>query len=452
MTKSINTRELILGILLETGREPNRYSHVILREVLEKYQYLDQQERAFIKRVTEGTIENQILLDYMIDQFSKTKTTKMKPVILCILRMSVYQLFYMDSVPSSAVCNEAVKLAERKHFHQLKGFVNGVLRNIDRNREQITYPDAKRSPIQYLSVRYSVPEWIVLGWNQEYGFQTTEKMLQSFLENRPTTIRCIHSRISPEELEQQFSEEHVTAIRLQYPDGAYSISGYDYLGRLSTFQRGLFQVQDVSSMLIGEIAGIRQGDYVIDVCAAPGGKAVCIADKLKGSGHVEARDLTESKTELIEGNKQRCKLHNIEAVVKDASVYDEGSVEKADVLIADLPCSGLGVIGRKNDIKYHMSIQQQHELAALQRSILTAIHTYVKPGGTLIYSTCTVNREENVDNLMWFVNNYSYHLDSLDTYLPNELHNHTTRQGYLQLLPGQFDTDGFFMARLIREK
>lgn len=451
MIKRANTRELVLGILLEIKQNTNEYSHIVIRDVLEKYQYMEQQDRAFIKRVSEGTIENQIWLDYIINLFSKTGTQKMKPMILCILRMSVYQLFYMDSVPASAICNEAVKLAEKRGFHNLKGFVNGVLRNIDRSRDAIDLPDQGKYPIQYLSVRYSMPEWIVEGWNREYGFETTESMLRYFLENHRTTVRCNSSRIEEGELVRCLEKEQVTVTKLPYPAGAYEISGYDYLGALPSFRDGLFQVQDVSSMLIGEIAAVREGNYVIDVCGAPGGKALHIADLLQGTGHVEARDLTDAKIDMINSNIKRCQLHNIEAVRQDALVFDEQSADKADILIADLPCSGLGVIGRKSDIKYHMSVQQQHELAALQRDILKTVCTYVRSGGTLIYSTCTVNREENVDNLMWFVNNYSYHLDSLDPYLPCEMQSETTKQGYLQLLPGQYGTDGFFMARLLRD-
>ena len=163
MTDSVNTRELILGILMEVTKEGS-YSHLVIRSVLDKYQYLEKKERAFITRVSEGTIQYMIELDYIINQFSKVKVNKMKPVIRNILRMSVYQLKYMDSVPDSAVCNEAVKLAKRKGFGSLSGFVNGVLRNISRNLSTITYPDGQKDQIQYLSVRYSMPEWIVRQW------------------------------------------------------------------------------------------------------------------------------------------------------------------------------------------------------------------------------------------------------------------------------------------------
>ena len=179
MTDSVNTRELILGILMEVTKEGS-YSHLVIRSVLDKYQYLEKKERAFITRVSEGTIQYMIELDYIINRFSKVKVNKMKPVIRNILRMSVYQLKYMDSVPDSAVCNEAVKLAKRKGFGSLSGFVNGVLRNISRNLSTITYPDGQKDQIQYLSVRYSMPEWIVRQWINDYGMEQTVSVLQAF--------------------------------------------------------------------------------------------------------------------------------------------------------------------------------------------------------------------------------------------------------------------------------
>ena len=192
------TRELVLGILLEVTRD-GEYSHIALRNVLNKYQYLDKKERAFITRVTEGTLEHMIEIDYIINQFSKVKVNKMKPVIRCILRSAVYQLKYMDSIPDSAVCNEAVKLASKKGFHNLKGFVNGVLRNISRNLDQITYPD-KKDYLNYLSVTYSMPVWILKQWLACYEKETVETMLVDFLKEKPTTIRCNLSQCTVEEL------------------------------------------------------------------------------------------------------------------------------------------------------------------------------------------------------------------------------------------------------------
>lgn len=440
MTDSVNVRELVLGILMEVTKE-GAYSHVVIRSVLEKYQYLDKKERAFLTRLSEGTIQYMIELDYIINQFSNVKVNKMKPVIRNILRMGVYQLKYLDSVPDSAACNEAVKLARKKGFANLSGFVNGVLRNISRNLTMITYPDPEQFPVEHLSVHYSMPEWIVKQWIADYGMEQTKKLLQAFLAEAPVTIRTNLARISPEMLKQRLAEEGVKAEPLdteKYPGltYAFALSGFDYLSGLKSFWEGLFYVQDISSMLVAELAAPKEGDYCIDVCAAPGGKSIHLAEKLAGSGMVEARDLTEYKVGLIEENIARNQLSNIRAVQLDATVFDEASVEKADILLADLPCSGLGILRKKTDIKYKMSEAQQEELIVLQRKILDTVCTYVKRGGTLIYSTCTIHRGENEENVRWFVEN----------------HPEFELAECRQIFPEEHLGDGFFVAKLIRRK
>lgn len=447
MTTNVNIRELILGILMEVN-EKDAYSHIFIRGVLDKYQYLEKQERAFITRVSEGTIENLIQIDYIINQFSKVKVNKMKPLIRNLLRMSVYQLKYMDSVPDSAVCNEAVKLAGKRGFATLKGFINGVLRNISRNIENISYPDRETQRNEYLSVVYSMPQWIVDKWLKEYGAEVTEKILKSFLENDGVTVRCNTSKISVEDLILQLEKESVKAEKIEYLDYAVKISDYDYIAAIDSFNKGLFQIQDVSSMLAVECAKVQEDDYIVDVCAAPGGKSLHAADKLKGTGHVEARDLTDNKVLLIEENIERSGFKNIEAVAFDALELDDNLIEKADIVIADLPCSGLGIIGKKTDIKYKMTEEKQKDLANLQKEMLSVVQNYVKPGGVLMYSTCTINKEENEKNVEWFVSNYPFELESIEDILPENLQNEDTKKGYIQFLPGVHKTDGFFIARL----
>lgn len=434
VTDSVNTRELVLEMLIEII-EKNQYSHLILRDVLDKYQYLSKQERAFMTRLTEGTLEHLIELDYIIDSFSKTKVRKMKPMIRSILRMSVYQIKYMDSVPDSAVCNEAVKLAKRHGFGQLSGFVNGVLRNISRNISDVRYPDQK-DMVRFLEVKYSMPQWIVKQWINDYGMEKTEQILKGFDRENPLSIRTNTLKCTPEELRDKLKAEGVTVEPVKDLDYAFYISGFDYLNSLQSFEDGLFYVQDVSSMMAAELAAPEENDYVIDVCAAPGGKSTHLAEKLKGTGMVEARDLTDYKVGLIRDNIDRHELHNMKAVLMDATRYDEASVNKADVLICDLPCSGLGVLGRKTDIRYKISPEQEKELMELQRQILDTVHRYVKPGGTLVYSTCTIDKMENEDNVRWFADKYK------DFVLKEER----------QLLPGQLGGDGFFLAKFIREK
>ena len=440
------TRELILGILLEITRD-GEYSHIALRNVLTKYQYLDKKDRAFITRVTEGTLERMIEIDYIINQFSKVKVNKMKPVIRCILRSAVYQLKYMDSVPDSAVCNESVKLATKKGFQNLKGFVNGVLRNIARNKENITYPD-QSDYMNYLSVKYSMPTWILEQWLAVFEKEMVEKMLQDFLKEKPTTIRCNLNQCTKEQLVESLVKEGVHVENHPYLPYALWISSYNYLTDLESFQKGMFYIQDISSMMVAHLANPKQGDNVIDVCAAPGGKALHVAELLNGTGHVEARDLTDYKVGLIQENIERSGIQNMEAIRWDATVLDEEAIEGADVVIADLPCSGLGVLGKKTDLKYKMSETTQEDLVLLQQNILSKVQSYVKPDGTLIYSTCTIHVKENMDNVHWFLKQYpEFELVSIQDLLCEELKKDVIEEGCLQLLPGIHESDGFFIAK-----
>lgn len=411
-------------MLLAIDRD-GQYSHLVLRDVLDKYQYLSKQERAFLTRLTEGTVERMLTLDYVIDQFSKTKVKKMKPLIRELMRLSVYQIMYMDGVPDAAVCNEAVKLARKRGFSGLSGFVNGVLRSVARGWKDVTFQNG--------SVRYSVPEWIIDGWNADYGRDVTEKMLEAFMQSAKITVRTNTQKCTPEELKDRLSQEGVTVEAIEGISYAFALSGFDYLAGLGSFQDGWFYVQDISSMTVAHAADPKKGDYIIDVCAAPGGKSSHLAELLDGSGMVEARDLTEYKVGLIEENILRHDLHNMKAVQQDATLFDETSVEKADILICDLPCSGLGVIGRKSDIRYKMTAEKAHDLAVLQQEMLDTVWKYVKRGGKLIYSTCTIHKEENEDNVAAFL----------------QKHPQFTLVEQRQIFPME-GSDGFFVAKMIR--
>lgn len=431
MSATISERELVLETLLLITRD-GEFSHIALNNILSKYQYLDKKERAFISRMVNGTLEHMIEIDYIINQFSKVKVNKMKPVIRTIIRSAVYQLKYMDSVPDSAACNEAVKLAMKKGFVNLKGFVNGVLRNISRNLETVDYPT---DAVENMSVRYSIPSWMLKGWLATYGEKTVEVIAQEFLKEKPISVRFNPNILNKLELISILEKEGVMVQEVQGIDCALYISGFDYLGALQSFGKGLFQIQDISSMLVAKWANPKSGDYVIDVCGAPGGKAIHIAELLCDTGHVEARDLTDYKVGLMQENISRSGLHNIEAVKKDALTQDKDSVGKADIVIADLPCSGMGVLGKKPDLKYKMTEEGTMELAKMQRDILGVVNVYVKPGGKLLYSTCTINRTENEDNTKWFL----------------EKNSQFTLVKEQQQLPGIDGGDGFYIAMFQKE-
>ena len=407
MTDSVNLRAVVLDILMEIN-EKGEFSHLLINNALTKYQYLDKNKRAFISRLSLGTIENRIELDYIIDRFSKTPVRKMKPLIRNICEMSVYQIIYMDNIPDSAVCNEAVKLATKRGFTGLKGFVNGVLRNIARNKDNITYPDRNKDIEQYLSVKYSMPLWIVRMWHSQLGIDKTEKILAGFKQEKKTYVRCNTAKAPVEEIKRILSQENVSVADVEGIPYALEIKDYDYIAGLKSFRDGLYQIQDISSMTAGYMTGFKAGDTVIDVCAAPGGKSVNAAISVGTDGKVYSRDVSDYKAGLIEENISRLGLNNIEVQVKDALVMDESMREKADVVIADLPCSGLGVMGRKPDIRYNITEDKLVSLKELQQSILSVVQAYVKQGGIMMYSTCTINSEENEANADWLCKEYGF--------------------------------------------
>ena len=409
----VNLRNIVLEMLLQVNK--GEKSHVALKSTLDKNVSLDKHQRSFITRLFQGTLERRIELDFIINQFSKTPVNKMKPVIREILRMGVYQIKYMDNVPVSAVCNEGVKLAEKRKFRNLKGFVNGVLRNVARNIEKIEYPKEQK---ERLSVIYSVPKWIIEKWTKEYGISKTEEMLEGLYKPKATSVRCNTSKATVEEIVKSLEYQGTTVEKSKLYDKALKISGYDKLENLDVFKAGMITVQDESSMMVGIAANPKEKDYIIDVCAAPGGKSLHVSELLNGTGTVEARDLTEYKIGLIEEN------------------------------IADLPCSGLGVIGNKSDIKYNVTQNQIDELVELQRKILKQVSKYVKQGGKLLYSTCTVNRQENDSNVKWIQDNLPFKLQSLNGIVPEQL---KCEKGCLQIYPGQYGMDGFFVSLFIRE-
>ena len=463
-----NVRELVLNILIEYERDGVRKPS-LLKDSLNKYDYLETRDKAFMKRVVDGCIERQIQIDYILDSFSKTPTDKMQPFIRNLLRMSVYQIMFMDAIPDSAACNEAVKLAQKHKFAGLKGFVNGVLRNIARGKEKISYPDKSlEGGAKFLSTCYSMPEWLCNMWLENYGFEKTEGMLSFFLEPRPTTIR-----INPDTLKKVYGQENDTedALFSRYIEKleasgavvkrsnilpyALDLEKTDNIRFLPGFDEGVFFVQDVSSMLVTEIAGIEPQHVVVDVCAAPGGKSLHAAQR---AGTVLSRDVSERKCELIRENAERMGLSNLKVEMHDAKIHDRNMENKADVIYLDLPCSGLGIIGRKNDIKYNASKKGLMELSALQWEIIKTVWDYVKPGGTLMYSTCTVNRAENEEMYKRICCELPFEAVDFSKELPEALTKgdagadliKSAKNGYIQLIPGAFGTDGFFIGKLRR--
>lgn len=456
-TQTANGRELVLDILMTVARQ-QEYSHIVIRSVLEKYDYLEAREKAFIKRLAEGTLERQIQLDDILNRVSSVKVNKMKPMIRCLLRMSTYQMIFMDSVPDSAVCNEAVKLAKKRGFASLTGFVNGVLRNIGRRKAELALPDGNPESKEYLSVKYSMPRWIVEKWMAEQGRERTERILRGLLIERPVTVRADSRLTLPEceTLKRELESDGVIVRDSGILPYTWYLENTEGLKRLPSFASGKLKAQDVSSMLAVLAAGIQEGDLVVDVCAAPGGKTFFASELAGADGHVISRDVSEYKLSLLEESKDSFRAENVEIQMWDGREYDETLEEKADVVLADVPCSGLGVIGRKKDIKYRVTPESIALLPKLQKEILTNAQRYVRPGGVLLFSTCTINKEENEEILSWLLSEFPFHAESIVSRMPEcilkeEPERESAGNGYLQLLPGIHGTDGFFLARLVKD-
>ena len=443
-----NPREIVLDILLDIEKN-NKYSNVSLHTALSSNQFMSKQERSYITRMVEGVIEWRIRLDFIINQVSKTKINKCKPLIRCILRMGVYEIFYMDSIPHEATCNECVKLAAKRGFSGLKGFVNGVLRNICRNMDNISFPEKEPDILKYYSIKYSIPEETVSILRDYYEDDILSDILSAGVNDRGTSIRVNTDKTSVEDFMQKLILAGIDVAKGMYNDTSLIISNYDYIRRVPGFFDGCFAVQDESSCLAVKAAGIKEGNLVIDMCAAPGGKTMYAAELAGNKGLVISRDVSSDKTELIEENVERLGYNNVRVEVYDACVLDDSLINKADVVICDLPCSGLGIMGRKNDIKYNISREKISQLSMLQRQMLENGARYVKFGGVLVYSTCTITKEENDDNVKWFIDNFDFELDSVSPYFPNSLEDRASK-GYITLLQGIDKCDGFFIARFIK--
>lgn len=464
-------REAVLLALLSHEKD-GTFSNVLVKRTLDSCAQMTASERAFIKRLLEGVIERRMWLDAQIERFTNRSVTRLHPVVLQILRMGIYQIHYMDAVPDSAACNEAVRLARRHAPSGLSGFVNGVLRNAareaaalkaaeDRDREGVrngTAPSAQNSGDSLKdrhedeSIRQSMPAWLVSMWEEELGQAQTGLLMSALMEIRPVTMRVCGDP-SPEEVRELLARLRSAGVQIEkgkWLPRSYYLRKTSDLRRLPGFARGLWTVQDESSMLAVEAAGLQGFETVYDVCAAPGGKSFLAADILrvrggKDCGQVFSFDLTEKKTERIREGAARLHLSNLTAAARDARTAPLQEEGTADVLLCDLPCSGLGVIGKKRDIKYRASMEGILELQKLQRQILAGAVKYLKKGGTLIYSTCTICRKENEENAGWISRTLGLLPDDLSPYLPAGMPG--IQGNTLQLLPHVHGTDGFYIAR-----
>ncbi len=446
--KQPGSRELALQILYQVNEE-GAYANLALDKALFPCTWLDPRDRGFITEIVYGSVKNRGKLDYVLNQFASTKVSKMDKWTRNLLRMSLYQILFLDKVPDSAAVNEAVKLA--KHYGHVDKFVNAVLRNILRGMDTIQWPDKEKNPVQYLMVQYSFPQWMVERFIRQYGLEDAEALCDWY--NRPAAmwIRTNTLKTTCAELKQILEKEGLSVTESRHTPEGLKIENAVNLHKLKAFQQGLFTVQDESSMLVALAAEPAPGQRVLDVCSAPGGKTTHMAQLMKNKGTIFACDIHKHRLELIAENCKRLGISNVELVQQDGTKLTKRWQEPFDVVLCDVPCSGLGVLGRRADARWAKESEDIEGLCRIQKKILEEAAQLVVPGGTLIYSTCTIAPEENQEMVKSFIKDHpEYELD--ETLTDCWLNVDKGEAGYVQFLPFVDDMDGFFIARMMRRE
>lgn len=431
----MNARQAALEIITNVLKDKS-YLNLECKRVLSADWSVE--DKRFITALANTTIENLFRIDYILKQLITAK--RVHAVIMNILRLGACQLLFFESVPVSAAVNESVKLAEKSGKGQLKGFVNAVLRKLSKSFGKLEYPDRDEDPAEYFRVFYSYPKWLCEKYINDYGEEQAEQMMSYTGDRSLTCVRL--NRLKAENVPEEF-------LPGLYCEDAYYIKGMTALERMPMFINGGLTVQGEASQVVVYAAGIGPRDRVLDACAAPGGKSAYAAWFAR-EGTVDAMELYEHRAQLIRRNFARMGVENAQIRVMDATEPIVEYKEAFDVVLVDAPCSALGLLYRKPDIKIFKQSEDIAPLVAIQRALLETCAAYVKPGGTLLYSTCTVNREENEENVRFFLKQHGeFEMDSLQDFLPGEL-SERTDDGTLQLFPHVDSIDGFFMARLKR--
>ncbi len=441
-----NAREIIVQILHEIESD-GAYSNVALKKTLDEHENLLPQDKNLITEITNGTMKYKRKIDYIINQFAKTKVKRMEPVIRHVLRMSTYQIMFLDKVPDSAACNEAVKIIQKRNIDELSGFVNGVLRSIVRNKDKITYPDKETRPQEYLSVVYSFPDWMITLWLKEYSFEFVEDLCSALNRTPDVSIRTNTLLTTREELKALFAEAGIVAEDGVLASEALRVRGITSIAKLESFQKGYFTVQDQSSMLASYVLDPQPGEKILDVCAAPGGKSTHMAELMNNEGTITSNDIYDHKLDLVKESAKRMGHSIIQTKNQNATVLNEDYRDVFDRVLVDAPCSGLGLLHKKSDIRWNKEQKDIRDLVTIQREILTTSSSYVRPGGIMVYSTCTITPAENKRMVNWILKNLEFDLETIDPYIPEMLRNKDSAKGFVQIFPGDANTDGFFISR-----
>ena len=437
----MNSREVALNIINRVLIE-GAYSNLVLSNELNEAD-LNEKDRALVTELVYGTIRRKKTLDMIISNYIKD-ISLMDERVLNILRMAIYQMHFLDKVPEFAACNEAVELAKQISVQDSK-LVNGILRSYTKNPDDMDVKDK----IDRLVYQYSYEPWFIRMVYKQYGEENGRKILSGLNATPKVTVRVNTSKADYDEVYERLEEMGYDIEEGYACPEAIIIKGGSSIENNELFREGLITVQDESAMLVAPLLDLEENDTVLDLCAAPGGKTTHIAELLEGKGKVYGFDLHENKLSLIKENAERLGLNNIEVKEMDATKMDSLYVSSADKVLIDVPCSGIGIIRKKPEIKWNKTRKSLKELIPTQREIMENSWQYLKNGGTMIYSTCTLNKEENEDNVEWFLNKHKdakvekIFLGNMDNFVYNA-------DGSLTILPNEY-MDGFYIAKIVKK-
>lgn len=421
--------------------EEGAFADSLLDEARQRF---DSRDSPFITELVYGVLRNREKIDWALDRFSKKSVDKSDAWTRNILRLGAYQMMFLDRVPASAAINTAVDLA--KHHGKTPGYVNGLLRNLDRNRDALKWP---KEPRKLLSVLYSHPEWIVRRWVERFGKEVAESLLASNNRPAPLTLRTNTLRTTRAKLKDFLAADGVQTRETGYSPVGLEIVSSPGLKKLAAFLDGLFMVQDEAAQFVGMMLAPRSGDTVLDACAAPGGKATHLAELMENRGMIVALESDTSRINRIRENSTRLGVNIIRPVRGDAAVFDDGAYDK---VLIDAPCSGLGVLRRHPDGRWTKKEAIIAERQAVQKKFLENCSRLLKPGGVLVYATCTTEPEENEDVIKGFLSMHpEFMLDNPRPHLPPSAATLVGNDLFFRTFPGARDMDGFFGARMVKK-
>ena len=441
-----NPRRAAFDILLRIEKE-RAFADIMIDHELTKGM-IKGADRGLLTELVYGVLRRQATLDHIIGQFSTQRPEKLELFVRLLLRLGIYQSFFLDRVPVSAAVNETVNLA-KDLAPRASGFINAILRNADRGRDGITYPDREVSPVEYLAARYSHPAWLAAQWCDQLGVEGAEALAAAMAEPPPMTVRTNTLRVSRKELMEQLSGEGVTCSETAWSPDGLRLNHSGAISRLTSFNDGLFTVQDESSQLAPLFLQPKSGERVLDACAAPGGKTTQIAQLMGDSGEIFACDISQKKLRLIKETCDRLGIKSVRTFSMDATAPSNAIKDVAfHKILVDAPCSGLGVIRRNPEGKWWKSAADLPQLAITQLAILENLSDYLEPDGTLLYATCSTTRQENEEVIDRFLARHpEFVVEDLRSLFPS-LAPLFTERGFFRSWPHRDGMDGFFAARL----